>query len=426
MKKLLLFIALVAVTVGATAQTTVGVPTTNTTVQGAAISLNSTYLNVTTPGAVTVTTPNLQLNGSEKITGNLEVKGYTTLSGPNTTIGAGSSVTNLNGHNTIVGSTYTSLNSSQTFVNGEKTEFRQGVGSSKTLTTISQTGISTAGSVSGAQIFTQGMEVGNEIINLKNGVNSKASASSVIDLTNTVNSNATIAANATAAVQTNLDAYKVSNDAAVALKADKSQVDALETKVTSEVTRLDSRINDTNTNVSNLTNTVNTNATIAATATARVQTNLDAEATRAKAAEKALDTKIDQNAETAKLYTDKETTRAMDAESKLGKRIDALDIKFDNRINSVMTYVGNEFAAVNNRLEGLGASMAALSAAATSSVYNANKPTNLNIGTGVYGKSTAIAVGMSHFFNSSTKVSVNWSQGSNTKNAVGIGCGIAF
>lgn len=136
--------------------------------------------------------------------------------------------------------------------------------------------------------------------------------------------------------------------------------------------------------------------------------------------------KIDLNAETAKLYTDKETQRAIESESKINKRIDALELKFDNRINAVMSYVGNEFAAVNNRIEGLGASMVALSAAATSSVYNAKKPTNLNIATGLYGRATAIAVGMSHFFNSSTKVSVNWSQGSNTKNAVGIGCGIAF
>jgi len=136
--------------------------------------------------------------------------------------------------------------------------------------------------------------------------------------------------------------------------------------------------------------------------------------------------KIDLNAETAKLYTDKETERATNEELKINKRIDALELKIDNRFNAVMSYVGNEFQAVNNRIEGLGASIVALSAAATSSVYNANKPTNLNIATGVYGKASAIAVGMSHFFNSSTKVSVNWSQGSNTKNAVGLGFGVAF
>ncbi len=136
--------------------------------------------------------------------------------------------------------------------------------------------------------------------------------------------------------------------------------------------------------------------------------------------------KIDLNAETAKLYTDKETARAMESELKINKRIDALELKIDQRFNSVMSYVGNEFTAVNNRIEGLGASMASLSAAATSSVYNPTKPTNLNIATGVYGKATAIAVGMSHFFNSSTKVSVNWSQGTSTSNAIGIGVGFAF
>lgn len=147
------------------------------------------------------------------------------------------------------------------------------------------------------------------------------------------------------------------------------------------------------------------------------------ETTRAKAAESALNDKIDLNAETAKLYTD---SSIQATETKLNKRIDALEFKFDQRINGVLSYVSSEFNAVNNRIEGLGASMVALSAAATSSVYNANKPTNLNIATGVYGNGYAIAGGLSHFFNSSTKVSVNYSKGSNTKNAVGVGFGIAF
>jgi hypothetical protein len=202
-----------------------------------------------------------------------------------------------------------------------------------------------------------------------------------------------------------------------------TKVGALETKVNTEVTRLDGRIDATNKNVSNLTNKVTTevarvdsridatnkvveaNKKEAADATAKVQSNLDKEAKR-------LDMRID--------------TETQRVESKLNQRITEVDLRLNNRIDAVMTYVGNEFKAVNNRIEGLGASMVALSAAATSSVYNANKPTNLNIGTGFYGRSTAIAVGMSHFFNASTKVSVNWSQGSNTKNAVGIGCGIAF
>jgi len=136
--------------------------------------------------------------------------------------------------------------------------------------------------------------------------------------------------------------------------------------------------------------------------------------------------KIDLNAETAKLYTDKETTRALDAESKLGKRIDALEFKFDQRINGVLSYVSSEFAAVNNRIEGLGAATVALTAAASSQIYSPNKPTNINIGTGIYGKATAIAVGMSHYFNAQTKLSVNYAAGSNTKNLVGIGVGFGF
>jgi hypothetical protein len=184
-----------------------------------------------------------------------------------------------------------------------------------------------------------------------------------------------------------------------------TKVGALETKVNTEVKRLDDRIDATNQNVSNLTNVVEANKKEAAEATAKVQSNLDKESKR-------LDMKID--------------TEIQKVESKFNQKITELDTRLNNRIDNVMTYVGNEFKAVNNRIEGLGASMVALSAAATSSVYNANKPTNLNIATGFYGRSTAIAVGMSHFFNASTKVSVNWSQGSHTKNAVGIGAGFAF
>jgi hypothetical protein len=184
-----------------------------------------------------------------------------------------------------------------------------------------------------------------------------------------------------------------------------TNVTNLSNRVTTEVARVDSRIDATNKNVSNLTSVVEANKKEAADATAKVQFNLDKEAKR-------LDMRID--------------TETQRVESKLNQRITEVDLRLNNRIDAVMTYVGNEFKAVNNRIEGLGASMVALSAAATSSVYNANKPTNLNIGTGFYGRSTAIAVGMSHFFNASTKVSVNWAQGSHTKNAVGIGAGFAF
>jgi predicted small secreted protein len=322
----------------------------------------------------------------------------------------------LTGANTIVSSTYTSLNSAQTFVNGQKLEVKTdftnitnsqytNIKSIATIfdqqgtnTTISKNGISTAGSVTAAKMYTQGLDVGNEIINLKNSVNTKASANDVTNLTNRVTA---------------------VNDR---LSGQVARIDQQVVRLDGQVQRIDglvAKTDATNAKVNELTNTVAANKVEAKNYT-------DAETARAKAAEKALDNKIDLNAETAKLYTDKETTRALDAESKLGKRIDALEFKFDQRINGVLSYVSSEFAAVNNRIEGLGAMTVALSAAATSSVYNANKPTNLNIATGVYGNATAIAVGMSHFFNSSTKVSVNWSQGSNTKNAVGIGCGIAF
>lgn len=144
--------------------------------------------------------------------------------------------------------------------------------------------------------------------------------------------------------------------------------------------------------------------------------------TKVKAVNDKLDLEIEANRLAQKRLDDKINSN----DEKINQRVKDLEIKIDNRFNAVMSYVGNEFAAVNNRIEGLGAMTVALSAAATSSVYNPNKPTNLNIATGLYGRATAIAVGMSHFFNSSTKVSVNWSQGSNTKNAVGIGAGFAF
>ena len=141
---------------------------------------------------------------------------------------------------------------------------------------------------------------------------------------------------------------------------------------------------------------------------------------------KRLDDKLDLEIEANRLAQKRLDDKINSNDEKINQRVKDLEIKIDNRFNAVMSYVGNEFKAVNNRIEGLGAMTVALSAAATSSVYNANKPTNLNIATGLYGRATAIAVGMSHFFNSSTKVSVNYSKGSNTKNAIGIGAGFAF
>lgn len=223
-----------------------------------------------------------------------------------------------------------------------------------------------------------------------------------------------------------------------------ARIDQQVTRLDGQVQRIDGLVSKTdatntkvNTNTTAINNLQNTKADKTQVATDIAQakneaitasnsytdTKVASETTRAKKAESALNDKIDLNAETAKLYTD---SSIQASETKLNKRIDDLELKIDNRFESVLSYVGNEFKAVNNHLEGLGASMAALSAAATSSVYDANKPTNLNIATGVYGKSTAIAIGMSHFFNSGTKVSVNWSQGSSTKSAVGVGVGVAF
>jgi hypothetical protein len=328
MRKLFI-IAVLAFGMNVTAQTTTGNVSTNTTVQGLNTTIKSTY--------------NTNIRGAAINVGAVGTNDKTTIAG----------------YNTEIKTTYTSLNSTQTFVNGEKTVFNQ----QGTNTTISKNGISTAGTITGAKMYTQGLDVGNEIINLKNGVNSKASQTSVTNLTNRVTT-----------TESNInDLYNVKADK-VQVAQDIAQAKAEANAYTDEKT-------------------------------AKVQSNLDKESKR-------LDMKID--------------TETQRVESKLNQRITEVDLRLNNRIDAVMTYVGNEFKAVNNRIEGLGASMVALSAAATSSVYNANKPTNVNIGTGFYGRSTAIAVGMSHFFNASTKVSVNWAQGTHTKNAVGIGAGFAF
>jgi hypothetical protein len=169
-------------------------------------------------------------------------------------------------------------------------------------------------------------------------------------------------------------------------------------KVDKEVTRLDNRIDATN-------KVVEANKKEAADATAKVQSNLDKEAKR-------LDMKID--------------TEIQKVESKFNQRITELDTRLNNRIDNVLTYVGNEFKAINNRIDGLGAMTVALSTAATSSVYNPDKPTNVNFATGYYGRSGALALGVSHFLSSNTKLSVNYAAGSFTKSAVGVGVGFAF
>jgi hypothetical protein len=202
-----------------------------------------------------------------------------------------------------------------------------------------------------------------------------------------------------------------------------TKVGALETKVNTEAKRLDDRIDATNQNVTNLSNKVTTevarvDSRIDATnkvveankketteATAKVQSNLDKEAKR-------LDMKID--------------SEIQKVESKFNQRITELDTRLNNRIDNVLTYVGNEFRAINNRIDGLGAMTVALSTAATSSVYNPEKPTNVNFATGYYGRSGALALGVSHFLSSNTKLSVNYAAGSFTKSAVGVGVGFCF
>jgi hypothetical protein len=396
----------------------------NTTNNGNLTSLGNTNLgsggkNTTITGATTnINTSNVNLNTAG---GTVTVKATTT------TIQGGN--LNVTGNATNISTSFTTISSHYglTVTNGITSN---GINNSGKKITGVANGTSASDAVNKGQLdlevnrLNANLEFTNEnvrenTINITNLQNSKADKFQVeLDIaqakTEAITTSNTYTDTKVGALETKVNTEVTRLD---------GRIDNLDSKVNTEVSRLDGRIDATNQNVTNLSNRVTTevarvdsridatNTTVeankkeAADATAKVQSNLDKESKR-------LDMRID--------------TETQRVESKLNQRITEVDLRLNNRIDAVMTYVGNEFKAVNNRIEGLGASMVALSAAATSSVYNANKPTNLNIGTGFYGRSTAIAVGMSHFFNASTKVSVNWSQGSHTKNAVGIGAGFAF
>jgi hypothetical protein len=442
MKKLLL-VALMA-TIGATAQT-LGEAGTNTTVQGTNVNIKggadgttrvtggvggvvigSSGKNTTITGATTtINTSNTNITGDVA-----QIKSKTV------NVGKLDATVTVDGLDTRLNSQKTTVAGS--FIVGSAGDPRTGQNGIYQLNTSGTTAarIDRNGTIS--VIGTGGTEASPKFnVDGKSGVlESKADIRTSGSITsNGINNSGqkiTGVANGTAAtdavnvsqlnvVQNKLDTQVERLDAIIDTKADKVQVaqdiqqakrEAIRIsneytdekimevnyKVDKEVTRLDGRIDATN-------NVVEANKKEAADATAKVQSNLDKESKR-------LDMRID--------------TETQRVESKLNQRITEVDLRLNNRIDAVMTYVGNEFKAVNNRIEGLGASMVALSAAASSQIYSPSKPTNVNIGTGFYGKATAIAVGMSHYFNSQTKLSVNYAASSNTKNLVGIGAGFSF
>jgi len=459
MKKLLLTVAIMATTLGAMAQTPIGTTTANTVVQGKDVTITSQYKTIITGGAAGAAGTHVEIGGASR---NTVITGSSTsINTSNTTINTaggtfkaiGTTInlqggnTNITGHNTKVSTTYTSLNSAQTFINGEKTEFRQGVGSSKTLTTISQTGISTAGSVTGAQLFTGGMNIGNEIINLKNDVNSKASASSVTNLTNRVTGTES---NINNLYSVKADKVQVTADIATAkaqaiatsnaytntevnrldgrINTTNAAVSTLDTKVNTQVTRLDGRIDALDLKVDATNITVENNRVEAAKATAQVQSNLDA-----------TNATVQANKVEAKNYTDskvgalenKMTSEFKRVDTKIETEVNRLDSKIDRNDAEIRRDLRTETdrltradAQLFAEMSGLGATMMAMGSMQSSAVYSPTKKGNVSFGSGVYRDSFAYAASVSYYVNPNTRISSTVAGGTKTK--VGGGLGVSF
>jgi hypothetical protein len=367
MKRIIFALTVLMNTVVLNAQTTVGTVATQTTLQGKDTKITSIYTTTVSGG----------LGGVE--------------------IGSSGKNTTIIGNSTNIQTTYTTIGSAQTFINGEKTVFNQ----QGTITTINKTGISTAGTITGSQLFTGGMNVGNEIINLKDAVSLKASASSVTNLTNRVTATETNIANLqnnkADKTQVALD-IKKAKDEAIKTSNDytDSKFTSLDNKVNTEVARLDKRIGATDTKVADLTKTVESNK-------AEAKAYTDAESIRAINAENALGNRIDKEAE-----------RAREAEREL-----RTDLSLESRRARLAE------GAITNEMMGIAAMSAAMSAANGSQIYNSQKRGNLSFGTGFYGNAAAVSAGFSYFVSPNAKISANVASGSNTR-AAAAGLGFSF
>jgi predicted nucleic acid-binding Zn-ribbon protein len=212
-------------------------------------------------------------------------------------------------------------------------------------------------------------------------------------------------------------------------KADKSQVDALDNKVNTEVSRLDGRIDATNTRVDNLDNRVTTevnrldneivktnnvveaNRITAANATAQVQTNLNTQVTR-------LDNRIDatnHNVSVLRSEVEANHKKAMDADEQ---------IRTDLRTENQRALRAEQ--ALGDRVDGLGATMMAFGSMASSAVFDPKKRGNMSFGVGTYQKSVAYAVGVSYYTTPNTRVSLNFAGGNNSKLGAGVGASFGF
>lgn len=281
----------------------------------------------------------------------------------------------ISGFNTSISTTYTTIGSAQTFVEGQKfqvntsqktvinapyldvsglaTTFNQ----SGTTTTITKNGIATAGTVTAAKMYTQGLDVGNEIINLKDA--NVLNTASINNLKNT--------------------------------KADKTQVASDIAKAKSE-----------------------------AIATSNTYT----------------DTKTAEAVSTSKSYTDLETLRAKNAENALGDRIDKESERAkaaESRLNDDLFNESNRAKlsekALFNEISGVAAMSAAMSAAQGSQIFDPNKRGNFSVAGGFYGNARAVAAGFSYFVSSNFRVSATMSSGMGghaKAAAAGVGFSIGF
>ena len=371
MKKSILTVALLAITLGAMAQTT--------TITGANTQILTTY----------------------------------------TTIGTAGSQTFVNGNKLDVNTLFTNINNSQyTNIKSIATIFNQ----QGTNTTISRTGISTAGSVTGAQLFTGGMNVGNEIINLKDAVSLKASASSVVNLTNRVTS---LENNKADKVQVTADIAQAKSEAIATSNAyTDAKVDALDTKVNTEVNRLDGRIDALDLKVDATNITVENNRVEAAKATAQVQSNLDTQVGR-------LDKRVDATDSKVSSLDNKMTSEFKRVDTKIETEVNRLDSKIDRNDAAIRRDLRNETersmradAELFAEMSGLGATMMAMGSMQSSAVYSPTKKGNVSFGSGVYRDSFAYAASVSYYVNPNTRISSTVAGGTKTK--VGGGLGVSF
>ena len=267
------------------------------------------------------------------------------------------------------------------------------------------------------------------------------------------------------AVQGNLNTYKTTNDAAVALKADKVQVaadiataksEAIATASTDATTKANNALTSANTytdgkvgainaTVSTLTATVNANATTAANATAQVQTHLNTAVTKATAEVNRLDGRIDTTNQNLVAEENKriaEDVRVLNqANTYTDQQVQAQSQQDRAYTNQQVSNERDRAMAVEANLQkqinAVGA-MSMATAAINTAPTQGDKKTQIGVGVGSYGGSSAVAVGLSHstegdvnnMSGGKTRVYVRYtatiSQGSGGKTGVGAGMTFGF